>query len=104
MASRHHSLEMTEVKDVVEIIQNFEEQVGLHIAFAMSVTVVEKAPRLACTATAFQMPPVVAEPAPLVSVSFSTSTTGHRFLKDVVTHGLYLLDAKLAWREMAGEP
>jgi len=103
LASRHHSLEMTEVKDVIEIIQNFEEHTGTHPAFAFSVVNADKAPRLMVTATAYEKPLDPAGPVQLASAQFNTSTTSHRFLRDVVTHALYLLDAKLAWKEMQGE-
>jgi len=100
LAQRHHSLEMTEVRDVITVIQDFEAVNRIHIVFAFSLLPRTYPPILTVTVTAFEPPAVDVEPAALASVQFNTSTTNLRFLRDVVTHGLYMLDGKLAYKEL----
>lgn len=102
MASRHHSLQMSEVADVIDILIGFQEHNKVRLAIELTVVMKDAAPSLQLVATAW--PPqvtgvVLALPA---SVVCDTRTMNLRNLKDAVTHALYALDFRLALDEYGG--
>lgn len=102
LASRHHSLDLSETKDVIEVIRAFQEHTNSRVALALTVVDIGKAPCLFVTASAFE--PGLETPGQvlLASANVCSLNTNLRFLKDVVTHVLYLLDGQLARNEMRG--
>lgn len=86
----------------METIRAFQEHTSCYVALALSVNDTDTAPCLYVTATAFELPLAYPDPVFLASASVRSLNTNLRFLKDVVTHVLYLLDGQLAWKEMRG--
>lgn len=104
LASRHGSLNMSETRDVIQVLRDFEEHTACSVGIALAVVGDRGREDLFVTATAWgEAPAGMAQPV-LASVSVRCSSTNLRNLKDVVTHVMYLLDGKLAWLEMQGNP
>lgn len=103
LASRHHSLDLSEVKDVIEVLEAFEGQNNCSVAIAFSVCPDRRTPHLAVTVTAFESLPGVPGGKPLGSVNIDTFGMNLRYLKDVVTQSLYVLDFELALIEWDSE-
>jgi len=103
LASRHFSLDLSEVMDTITTIRSYEEHSQVKLVVAFSVVQEGKTPSLFLTATAYPPAAAFVELAPLACVQLSSSGTNLKHLRDVLTHLLYLLDAKLAWKEMTGE-
>lgn len=102
MASRHHSLDLTESRDLIQLVRDFEEHCHVKLVLAFSVLDKGKVPELFVSATAYPPELTGAERAPLASVSLHSSSTNLKTIIAVATHVLYMLDGKLAWREMQG--
>lgn len=102
MASRHHSLDYSEVKDVTQLVQDFEEHNAVHVVIGFSVEVKDKSPRIVMHAGAFTAGPADAERVPLASVQLDTYAMNLKHWGSAVTHLLYVLDAQLARSEMQG--
>jgi len=100
MASRHHSLDYSEVKDVTQLVQDFEEHNAVCVVIGFFVEVKEKAPRTVMIAEAFTPATAAAERVCLASVEVDTYAMNLKHWAAAVTHLLYVLDAKLAWEEM----
>lgn len=100
MASRHHSLEMTDVEDVAELLSNFEAHAGVSAAVALSVVRVGKVRTIQMTATAWEPLMDGAVPVLLASVSATCSVMRVKSLGGALTQLVYLLDGALACREM----
>lgn len=103
MGSRHHSLDYSEVKDVTQLVQDFEEHNAVTVVIGFRVVVKDKAPRIVMTAGAFTRPAVDAERVSLASVELDTFAMNLRHWGAAVTHLLYVLDAQLARNEMQSE-
>jgi len=99
LASRHHSLQMGEVADVMDLLQGFEKQNRIHVEIRFGVLLLEGRPDLVVTGTLFTLETADVEPVLFSSVSVPALRTGLRNLRDVVTHVLYALDFRLALDE-----
>lgn len=100
MASRHHSLDYSEVKDVTQLLQDFEEhnQVVLDVGLHLEVT--KKGPGIVMSAEAYTKD-VERPGAPLLaSVSVRCLDMNLKHWGAAITHLLYVLDAQLALNEM----
>lgn len=100
MASRHHSLDYSEVKDVTQLLQDFEGHNAVCVVIGFFVVVKEKAPRIVMVAEAFTPETAVVERVSLASVKVDTYAMNLKHWGAAVTHLLYVLDAKLALNEM----
>jgi len=101
MASRHHSLEMTEIADVRDLLVGFEAQNSVCVGIRMSVYWTGAVPDVLIYAEVHKTREEVGEVPPLASVSVRCLDTGLRNLRDVVIHVLYALDMQLALGEYA---
>lgn len=102
MASRHHSLQMTEVADVIDILIGFQAHNTVRLAVELTVATLGNVPSLQLVVTAYRPVGIGVEPAPLACVECDTRTMNLRNLKDAVTHALYALDFRLALDEFGG--
>lgn len=102
MASRHFSLNLSEVADVTDLVVAFQEHNSCRIALELTVGTLGHVPQLMCVVTAFRPVGIGVEPAPLACVPLNTSTMNLKHLRDVVTAALYALDFKLALNEFEG--
>lgn len=101
MVSRHHSLEMTDVEDVAELLSNFCQHSGVEVAVALSVVGVGKRRTLQMTMVAYEPFKEDVGPVQLVSVSATCLDMQVKSLGAALTHLVYLTDGALASREMA---
>lgn len=101
LASRHHSLEMTDVEDVAELLSNFQEQTGVFVTVGLMVVGAGKVRTIALMGTAFEGTQPGAEPVPLVSASATCLDIGAKSLGGALTQLVYMMDGALASREMA---
>lgn len=103
MASRHHSLDLSEVKDIIQVLQDFEEHNGIAVTFSCGVLRTPKAPRLHACVDVWPKDPTTTGPARLTSARLTTSDISPKTMNGLVTHLLYIADGKLALREMRGD-
>jgi len=99
LASRHHSLDMSETKDMIELIRAFEQHNSLRIGVSLTVEDRDGRLQMAVSVHAFARGVVDAEPAPLASVLLYSFPTNQRTLMGLLTHALYALDFRLAVNE-----
>lgn len=102
MASRHFSLVMTDLGDVIDMLQAFDTQNNVHTVMAFSL--VKDSPKvdLLVTAEAWARPAVDPVAKPLASVSVTCLGMNLRTWGAVLTHVLFALDFKLALNEWDG--
>ena len=100
MGSRHHSLDYSEVKDVTQIVQDFQEHNAVFVKVGFYVVIQAKSPRIVMTAEALTRKDAGAELVRSAYVEVDTYALNLRHWGAAVTHVLYALDAKLAWNEM----
>jgi hypothetical protein len=96
-------LDYSEVKDVTQLVQDFEEHNAVCVVIGFYVVVKDKAPRIVMIAEAFTPATADAARVSLASVELDTFAMNLKHWGAAVTHLLYVLDAKLAWREMRPE-
>lgn len=99
MASRHHSLDMSELKDVTELLVAFQEQNRVYIKCRFEAQVREKGPVMFLTAECWGAEEDSLEVPPSASVSLNCSVMNLKGWNAVVTHALYALDFQLALNE-----
>jgi len=99
LASRHHSLNMSEVADVIAVLAAFEEHNSVSITMELGLLRTGKEQTLLVTVAAWQKGDVGAERALLSLATVNTSRTNLKTLSAVLTHALYQTDFKLAERE-----
>jgi len=99
LASRHHSLEMTELADLRDVLVAFEVQNNVTIHFRFGLMRVGKAPDISLTAEAFQRGVEVGDQASLASVNVVCSALNLKAWNAVLIHVLYALDFQLAVNE-----
>lgn len=99
MASRHHSLQMGEVADILELMADFERHNSVRLETRIGLCRLVTKQDICVTMLAHQQGEEVGEVPPLASVSVSCLSTNLRNLRDVVIHALYALDLRLALNE-----
>lgn len=99
MASRHYSLNMSEVADVTDMMVAFETHDKVRVKIDMEVVDVGKGPDLRLTAKAIGMSSESTEAPLLASVSVRCSTMNLKHLSAALTHLMYTLDFQLAANE-----
>lgn len=101
MASKHHSLNLSELGDVTDVLVAFEEHNNVRIHLVTETVYTSKGPDLAVGAYAWDR--VAEEPGArcLASVSVRCSAMNLRAWNAVLTRVLYMLDGQLAKNEFA---
>lgn len=99
MASRHHSLDLSEVMDVTDLLLAFELQNQVSIKLSMMTYSGSKGPDMVVTGEAWENKVKCGEVKQLASVSVRCSATNLKHFKAVVTHVLYALDFRIALNE-----
>lgn len=100
MASRHYSLEMTEIADFRDLLMGFEEHNGVRIEVRLSLVWGALVPDIAMVAIAHESAGEIGVVAPLASVSVRCSATNLKTLSAALIHAMYALDFQLALNEL----
>jgi len=100
LASRHHSLEMSEIADVTDMLNGFQTHNSCLITVEVSVEVVNKAPGLVLLAKAWKAEEVRSGASLLASVSVKCSAMNLKQWNSALTHVMYALDFQLALLEL----
>lgn len=99
MASRHHSLNLSEVGDVTDLLWGFETHNHCNVQLRVETVVERGKLDLVITAAAWDINQGRSEASLWACVSVKCSATNLRTFRDAVTHALYGLDLKLVLRE-----
>lgn len=99
MASRHSSLEMTEIADVRELMAAFEETNKVRVEVRWNIARRVRGSDLLVTMVAHQEGTEIGVVPPLASVSVKCSAMNLKTWNAVHTHCLYALDFQLALNE-----
>lgn len=102
MASRHFSLQMSEVGDVLDLLYSYEQLNGVRLKVAVEVVRLPRGPELAIAVVAWGAEPSGLALPPLVSVSVRCLAINLRGILGALTHALYLVDSRLAQLELDG--
>jgi len=100
LGSRHHSLNMSEVGDVIDLLSAFEKHNQVRLEMRLSVEWKESVPDLAITTIAHPKEGEIGEVTPLGSVSVRCSAMNLKTVMGVLTHAMYTLDFQLACNEL----
>jgi hypothetical protein len=92
-----------DLQDITALVTAFEAINRVKLEIRMGRSESSRVPDLAVTMVAVEWLPDGGEARSLVSVSLNCLSTNLTSLAAVVTHGLYLLDGKLAAFELSGE-
>ena len=101
MASRHHSLDYSEVRDVTQLLEDFEQHNSIRITLTVETLHTSAGPTIALGAIAYDRENDNGEAKPLAYVSVKCSALNLRRWTAAITHVLYVLDAQLARNEMS---
>lgn len=100
MGLRHHSLQMTEVADVRDMLEAFEEHNGVKLEMRLELVSKQNGPDIVIAGLAHQAGVPIGEAPPLASVSVTCSGMNLKHLAGALTHVMYALDFQLALNEM----
>ena len=103
MVSRHHSLDLSELMDVMDVVMAFEDQNSVKVWFRFNVGKVGKAPEVFLTAECWGKDKEPTEVPSSASVSVKCSALNLKTWNAVLTHVLYALDFQLALNEFESE-
>lgn len=105
MGSRHHSLDMSELKDVVDMLHGFEQHNKCRLEIRLQPTNEGRSPDLRLWLTAWPLGAEVPDLPSLGSVSVTCLAMNLRHWNAVLIHAMYALDFQLAVNELvAVEP
>lgn len=99
MASRHFSLNMSEVGDVTDLLWGFEKHNQCSVQLRVETVVENGKLDLQMTMAAWDVEHTRAEAKLWACVSVKCSAMNLRTFRDAVTHVLYALDLKLVLRD-----
>jgi len=99
LARRHHSLDLSELADVTDLVGAFQDQNRVKVYFRFNVGKIGVAPEVFLTAECWGVDQETTEVPPLASVSVKCSALNLRAWNAVLTHVLYALDFQLALNE-----
>lgn len=99
LASRHFSLNMSEVGDVTDLLWGFEKHNQCSLQLRVETVVVKGKLDLLLTIAAWDVAKPRGEATLWACVSVQCSSMNLRTFRDAVTHVLYALDLKLVLRE-----
>lgn len=100
MASRHFSLEMGDVADIIDLLRGFEFVNKVALTLAMGLTEEGQRPDLVVQLSAWDRREEPPAQKPLASASVTCLATNLKYLRDVVIHALYQLDFQIALLEL----
>ena len=100
MASRHHSLEMSEIADVTDMLCSFEQHNSCRIGVRARTLVSSVVRTIVLELTAWEGEPYEQEAKCLASVSVICSAMNLRNWNSALIHGMYALDFRLALGEL----
>jgi len=103
LGSRHHSLDLSELMDVTDLLRAFEQQNTVRISLRFGVVEHQRAPTLGLVGEAWAKGGESMEARPLASVSVICSDLGLKTWNAVLTQVLYMLDFQLALNEFESE-
>lgn len=104
MASRHFSLQMGEVADVLDLMLGYQVMNGVKLECRLGPVGVPGKMDLGVEMLAHDAGTEIGAAPPLASVNVRCLDTGLKNLRDVVTHVLYVVDSRLAQHELDTEP
>lgn len=99
MASRHLSLQMSELADVTDLLVGFQQHNNVRVKVDVEVEVGGKVPTLVITGKAIGLTPADGVLPLLASVSVICSDLNLKRWNAVLTHVIYALDFQLALAE-----
>jgi len=99
LASRHHSLDLSELADVTELLVGFEKHNNVRLSLRVSAVTRGKSPALVIVAEAWPTVDEQAVHGPLALVNVNCSDLNLKHWNAVLTHVLYALDFQLALNE-----
>jgi len=99
LASRHHSLDLSELMDVTQLLCAFEEHNSVRIHLVVETLNTSKGPCLVVGAYAWDRPAEEPGARCLASVSVRCLDLNLRHWNAALTHVLYALDFQLALNE-----
>jgi len=102
VGSRHHSLDYSEVKDVTQLLEDFERHNDVRLTVSFELERTSKGPGIVMSGEAWTSDPGRTEAPLLASASVRCLALNLRHWGAAVTHLLYVLDAQLALKEMQG--
>lgn len=100
MGSRHHSLDLSEIADVTDMLNGFQQHNSCRIVVEVSVEVVDQVPGIVLVAKAYEGDPALLGAKPLGSVSVKCSTMNLKAWNSALIHVMYALDFQLALNEL----
>lgn len=100
MASRHHSLDLSELADVTDMLAGFEEHNSCELVTTFTVQKAGKARTIVLTMMAFEQAKEGQEAKLLGSVKLICSAMNLKTWNSVLTRGMYTLDFQLALHEL----
>lgn len=100
MASRHFSLDMSELGDVTDLLIGFERQNQVRTQWKFFLEWRDKAPSIVVEATAWGMKEEDSGVKPLGYVSVRCSDLNLKHWSAAITHVLYALDFQCALNEL----
>lgn len=100
MGSKHHSLQMSELADVTDLLYGFEKQNECVVICTFQTEGQRGKLTIVLTMHACSVKPVSVERADLASVSVICSDLNLKTWNAALTHALYALDFQLALNEM----
>jgi hypothetical protein len=99
LASKHFSLNMSELGDVTDLLHAFEQQNNVKLHCRFGVELVSKNPTIGLTMLAYGVGHSDTVQPPLASVSVICSALNLKTWNAALTHALYALDFQLALNE-----
>jgi len=99
LASRHHSLDLSELKDVTDLLQGFQEQNSCIFKVRFGLSELKRFPAIAMVGEAWSVGEDKQELKLLASVSVICSDLNLRTWNGALTQLMYMLDFQLALNE-----
>jgi len=99
LASRHHSLDLSELMDVTDLLRAFEEHNSCTVNLSFNIARHRKVPTLVVNANCYEGREESVGQRCLGYVSVTCSDLNLKTWNAVLTHVLYTLDFKLALNE-----
>ena len=98
MALRHHSLQMSEVGEVTDLLWGFERENKVFLNVVMETVLVRGKVDLEITIHCYDNPPEDTEAMHSLLASATCFSMNLKTIRDAVTRVLYMLDGQLAQR------
>lgn len=99
MASRHHSLDLSEIADVTDLVVGFQAHNNVRLSLRFGVVVEKKVPGIVIVAEAWEDLDDQPAAKPLASLTVKCSALNLKTWNAALTHVLYAMDFQLALAE-----